>query len=260
MLAKFSAKTSVALTPNWKITLLGVFLLPVLIKLGFWQLERAAEKQKLLDLVQIQGQKPPLSLDHSNWTPANLLNRRVKIEGSFLPGVYWLLDNRVFQGKVGYQVIAPLQTTTGKTVLVNRGWFPAPALRSQLPHVEFPEQSVVITGRWKDVSKHHLVRDLSGSDSNRWPVRVQKVDHHLFEMQLGKSLQVGVIQVAAEDPLALSVDWKYVNALPAKHKGYAVQWFTMSVVLIIALIMANTNLATALSERRRGKKAQSSTQ
>ena len=41
-----------------------------------------------------------------------------------------------------------------------------------------------------------------------------------------------------------------VNVTPAKHTGYAVQWFAMAFALGIIFIFFNTNLAELLKRRK----------
>lgn len=41
-----------------------------------------------------------------------------------------------------------------------------------------------------------------------------------------------------------------VNVTPAKHTGYAVQWFAMALALGIIFIFLNTNLAELLKRRK----------
>ena len=41
---------------------------------------------------------------------------------------------------------------------------------------------------------------------------------------------------------ALVVDWVFINASPAKHRGYAVQWFAMAAVLALIYLLRSSNL------------------
>jgi surfeit locus 1 family protein len=250
MLANSKPVTSVALTINWKITLLGLCFLPLLFRLGLWQIERADEKRYLIEQASKQLQLSPLLISEKNIPAKMLQQRRVIVAGDFLSQKYWLLDNRVFRGKVGYEVIAPVATAAGDIILVNRGWIQAPLSRQDLPAVDFPEESISVQGRWKLIEKNILTRDLekSTSSDDQWPIRIQKID--LFEMQadLGKELVSGYLQINPEQPLALQAVWKNINVMPEKHMGYAVQWFAMTAALAIALIFANTNLSIVLRQ------------
>lgn len=256
MLANSKSAVSLALTLNWKITLLGLCFLPLLFRLGVWQVERADEKRQLIEHAFAQLQLPPISLIENTIPIKELQQRRVIVSGVFLPDRYWLLDNRVFRGRVGYQVIAPVLTDDGQTVLVNRGWVQAPPSRQQLPEVLFPKEKVSIHGRWKLVESNTLIRDIENKTSTNtdWPIRIQKIDFQSLQKQLGQNVLLGYLQVNPEDSQALQTDWKNINVMPEKHIGYAVQWFSMMAALAVALIFANTNLASVIRQAWQQKK------
>ena len=58
------------------------------------------------------------------------------------------------------------------------------------------------------------------------------------------------VRIDAGEPGALLVDWQIVNVSPAKHTGYAVQWFTMAVALAIIFLLRNSNLWDVLRGRQ----------
>src|SRR5262245_33304486 len=72
------------------------------IALGNWQSRRADEKRA---------------------TAAELEKKRVSLRGVFQPERTVLLDNRIRNHRVGYEVVTPLKLDDNSYVLVNRGWF-----------------------------------------------------------------------------------------------------------------------------------------
>ncbi|MEJ2417044.1 MAG: SURF1 family cytochrome oxidase biogenesis protein [Exilibacterium sp.] len=58
-----SERVSLRFKFNWKISALTIFLLPVLVCLGFWQLQRAQEKRNLLAEYQQRWNVGPVDLD-----------------------------------------------------------------------------------------------------------------------------------------------------------------------------------------------------
>ncbi|NCF18346.1 MAG: SURF1 family protein, partial [Haliea sp.] len=48
---------------------------------------------------------------------------------------------------------------------------------------------------------------------------------------------------------ALAIDWKVVNVSPEKHRGYAVQWFTMAAVLTVFYFLRCSNAWQLLTGR-----------
>ncbi len=257
-------RVSFALTINWKLLLLGLCFLPLLFRLGFWQLERAEEKRELIEQQRSQTQLPPVSLnsvdaeisensdDGDVPIEKKLAHRRVQVSGSFSDDHYWLLDNRIVQGKVGYEVIAPLTLDSGGSFLINRGWIAAPLSRDILPKVEFPQGVVMVQGHWKLLERNSLIEEKDSVVGlvNVWPKRIQQVNHQSMAKASNQSLYPGIVQIDPADKLALTALWRDVNVQPHKHTGYAVQWFSMAAALLILLVITNTNITRYLSSYR----------
>ena len=69
------------------------------------------------------------------------------LRGQFLPERTLYLDNRVLQGRAGYNVVTPLQMgPDGPLVLVNRGWIAVGQTRAVLPAVPVPQGPVQVEG------------------------------------------------------------------------------------------------------------------
>lgn len=258
-----SEKLSVALRINWTILSLGLVFLAILLRLGYWQLERADEKRELLADIAQQQSLPALDLDSvdpDHIAPGNssqsqvhvadaLRYRQVTLSGQFDAERYWLLDNQVQQGVVGYHVIGLFVTQRGWRVLVNRGWVPAPLYREQLPPVSFPAGMQHLTGRLVQPSDNPLSMSAATPDqaAKGWPQRIQEISLDDAEQALEQSLFAALVQLAPHDPAALLMEWRDINVSVSKHQGYAVQWFAMAAALVVALIGANTNLANMFS-------------
>ncbi len=101
------------------------------IALGNWQTDRAAQKRA-----------------------AGATVEQVALHGEWVPQYTVLLDNKIYRGRPGYQVVQPLRIAGGKHVLVNRGWVAAPARREQLPEIRTPTGEVVLSG----VRQEHFAR------------------------------------------------------------------------------------------------------
>src|SRR4030065_330165 len=128
-------------------TLATLALLPLMIGLGMWQLDRAGQKQRLqaeYDRRQLEPAKQLLSVLEP---PEALRFRRVAARGRYEPEYQILIDNRVHQGQAGYHGLTPLQIGRASVrVLVNRGWVPLGQDRAGVPVVEAPRESVGGTG------------------------------------------------------------------------------------------------------------------
>ena len=103
-----------------------MLMLPLLLGLGVWQLDRAQEKAALEASWEARQSQPPSPLDPL-WgqAPETLAYLPVLLSGVFLRDQYFLLDNRIYGGTFGYEVLGVIRlTNTGELVLVNRGWAP----------------------------------------------------------------------------------------------------------------------------------------
>src|SRR5690606_37608141 len=105
-------------------TLLVLSMLPVLVWLGFWQLERGEQKREMLAQQDAQAQATPLSPAEVELM-ASPAYSRVYLQGSFDAEHSFLLDSRTRDGKVGVELLQPFQDQpSGRWVIVNRGWIP----------------------------------------------------------------------------------------------------------------------------------------
>src|SRR5690554_968276 len=106
---------------------------------GNWQLNRAADKARLQAAYDRGAAEPAIHVGARPLEAADLLLRRVEVEGEFVPAAMVLLDNRIHNGVAGYHVIMPLRVPgSSMHVLVNRGWIAAGPDRSRLPEVPTP--------------------------------------------------------------------------------------------------------------------------
>ena len=99
--------------------------------------------------------------------------------------------------------------------------------------------------------KPYLLGELTLAEG--WPKRVQAIEVDTLGAALGDeaaNLFPHLVRIDAGEPGALSVDWQVVNVSPAKHIGYAVQWFLMSAVLAVIYVFRSSNLRVWLRARR----------
>ncbi len=223
---------------DWKSALFAATLLPVLLSLGFWQLDRADEKRAIQAQYATWQYSEPLQLADAR---AVEHYRPVQLAGRFDPERYFLLDNRTRQGKVGFEVIGLFQLANGDWFAVNRGWVAGSPDRSQLPFVDTPEGNRVITGHayWPEAGWQ-----LEGAEPGvTWPKITQSMMPADLQALAGEPLAPYLVRLAPESDAALLAEWQPVNVMPEKHTGYAVQWFLMAIALLVLFVLRNTNLA-----------------
>ena len=181
--------------------------------------------------------------------------RRVTVLGELLERPVILLDNKILNGVVGYQLIQvfklapthadPLKETEkqpGKSRLawVNRGWLPAGRLRSDLPQINTPPGQVTIQAHVYQslgtpfvLDNSTLAQRVLSAESDQ-PIIAQQFD--LREMSQD-SEEVDyfphLLRLEADSSAAYAIDWPAVNTRPEKHQAYAIQWFAMALALLV---------------------------
>ena len=217
------------------LSLVAAFFATLGIYLGFWQLDRAAQKEALQSAMEQQASKPPLALNvFLNLNDVNeVLHQRVLISGSWIAQSTVYLDNRQMDGKVGFFVLTPLRLEgSDKVVMVQRGWAQRNfEQRETVPVVETPSGLVQIEGTIA-LSPSRLYEP---GQSARGLIR-QNLDMQAFRGETGLPLLNFTVRQTGLPSEGLRRDWPAVNFGIDKHYGYAFQWFGLS-ALVIALYL-----------------------
>jgi surfeit locus 1 family protein len=166
---------------------------------------------------------------------ANL--RRLEARGSWVPERTILLDNKVQQGIVGYEVVTPLRLAEGDLyLLVNRGWIRAPQLRSELPKIVTPRGKVDVEGIARIPSNRFL--ELGGDvvTGTVW----QNLTMERYQRWSQLPLQPVMLYQKGGQENGLNDGLQRVEAAPEaaginadRHRGYALTWFSLASVTVI---------------------------
>ncbi|RUO63015.1 SURF1 family protein [Pseudidiomarina insulisalsae] len=232
------------------ITLLTVLAFGFLVKLGFWQLDRAAEKQRLFDDFASARQQA----DSANFTPLPVntdgLERYqpVQVSGQFL-NAYLLLDNQIFQREVGYQVIGLLQVTDRKQLIpVNMGWVPVGPDRRQLPQLEVPAGTVTVTGWWYPANQHAFSLADHIVEPGGPPWRVQQLRFKEISESVALPIATSVVLLSENANYGWPRHWEPQVMSPEKHQAYALQWFSLAVVGLIIVLLVRRSITKTKKE------------
>jgi len=212
--------------------------------LGVWQLERAEEKRALEATYARRAEAPPVPFAEVDGARPDLEGRRVEATGTFDAQHQFLLDNVTRRGVAGYHVLTPLRLGDG-AVLVNRGWVPAGPRRSRLPSVPAREGREQVAGTLAVPAERFLLGPAGYEASGKWPRVVQAVRPARMAAALGYPLRSYLIRLDPGQPGGFVREWRpHLGLSPARHQGYAVQWFALALTVLVVYV--------ALRRRRRG--------
>lgn len=218
-------------------------VLPLLLSLGLWQMQRAAAKQELVEQRAASELVAPLLLRGESSLSEADRYRSAQVRGHYVAEQQWLLDNRVYRGQPGYHVFTAFRVAGAEapTLLVNRGWVAVGASREFLPALPVTEQLVTLTGRLDSPASVGLVVGEVPLESVAEKVLVQSLEIAGLADARGMSLMRYALVIDEGQPGGLQYDWSPIPEMgPEKHLGYAVQWFGLAVALLIIFVGVNT--------------------
>jgi len=222
---------SILLRANWKEGLLLAIFLPVLLALGFWQVERAHQKDALEAEFAAKVSAPAANIRYIQPGPG-LSWKRVRLEGRYDNRRVWYLDNRIYQGRAGFELISPFQTEGGLLLLVNRGWRAGDPTRRLLPQEPLVPRPVFLEGHiYIPPGKPFLLApDIPAPG---WPKLVQAVDIPAMGNAMGEQVFPHLVRLDPGQPGTGPSDWRPYSIGAVRHRGYALTWFSLAAVLLL---------------------------
>ena len=216
---------------NKALSLFSIFFTLLFISLGFWQIERAESKALKMKAFNEMQKSPPIALKNLSaaWS-------RVFVEGFYDSSRQVLIDNQINDGQVGYKIYTPFYFDD-KAIFVDRGWIPRGKTRSELPDIDFQSDRLRIVGSLLKPEKEVL----AGDDifTKNWPIVSQTKLPSIIETKFNKDFYDSVIVLEpGSNFLKEYIPLQPFVISPTKHYGYALQWFTMSIVLFSMFIYA----------------------
>jgi surfeit locus 1 family protein len=223
-------------TPNWLIIILTVVFISLFVRLGFWQIQRADEKTKMVAAERTLARQEPV-----NWASGQKLPRqyqRVIIQGTYLAPVL-LLDNQHHQHQFGYDVLSPLLLGDGSVIMVDRGWVPGESTRRSFPEIQSPNGLVELQGSAYFPSKNQWVLGPSFEEKENGIIILELLDAKMISHILQKKVYPFIIRLDKQDAYGFVREWAIVSMPPQRHLAYALQWFAMALVILIIFVALN---------------------
>lgn len=223
---------------NWKLTLLACFFIGLFTCLGSWQLSRAKQKEILINSFTQRTLEGPLSVQTLSGF-SDLRFYRAELTGSFDNTHTFLLDNKTYQGQIGYEVYTPFKAERlPSAILVDRGFIPMGQSRRQLPDIQAIKGTVTILGLL-NLPPSYVAFGQIKEPQLTWPLRIEFVNIDQLSTLLSYSLYPYTLTLSQKDPSAYAVKWDAVTIPPERHRGYAVQWFALALTLLILSVVLN---------------------
>jgi surfeit locus 1 family protein len=206
----------------------------VCVRLGFWQLSRWHEKQRLNAEIHKAMAEPTVAAGFDTQIPVGASLRRFEARGTFDEARQILIANRPKDGSPGVEVVTPLLVGPNEAILVDRGWLYAADAATARPE-DFPEPGEhTVVGLAQPLIRGRpgvALRQIDGVSLALWSMRWLDPDSlaSRFPYRLAS---FSIRQLPSED-----VPVHPARTYPAAynemmHLSYAIQWFLFAVILV----------------------------
>ena len=214
-------------------TLLTLAAIVLFIDLGLWQWHRAQQKQALAAGFEAGGRA--VSELGARSTSEMPRYTQVRLQGIYDGAHQFLLDNMSHGGQPGFEVLTPLRLADGRTLIVNRGWVPLTARRSQLPDVALdvaaPQTPL---GRLDDLPVAGIaLGHVPPAADAPWPRLTSFPTMGDLSAALGQPLQSRQLLLDPAQPAGYLRDWHPTGLGPTRHLSYAIQWWAFGALALV---------------------------
>lgn len=239
--------------PSVFAVLLTIFGVAVFCVLGAWQLERAAYKETVLARFHRAATAPLVGLADAVADEQPDTYPHVEVTGRLDARQVYMLDDQMRAGRLGVMVFVPfLPDGSLHTLLVNLGFLarmgPDSTSLPDLPPI--PDHAVTLTGIYAPPPLPGL--KLGGNPLPRdktWPKLVTWIDTGQIAADLHRPVYPHVLLLDPDPHSAYIRSWTANVMLPARHRAYALQWFTFAIAAIVMFfVLHRVNRDDASSE------------
>lgn len=221
-------------------TLVTFVCVVIMFALGNWQLQRAEQKTQRLLALEFAAQSAQIDLQQVLRSNIDeMLDMPISFEGGADASRYFLLDNKIHKGRVGYQVLVPMQTNSG-TVIANFGWVAATNSRNILPNIQISNKNASYAGVISLPANNAMVKETAQVDG-QWPKVLQQTDLNIIKQHYKQEVLPFVVLLNEQENSSFERNWQPVVMAPEKHMAYAVQWFLLGFAALAVFVIAQRN-------------------
>lgn len=225
--------------PRLWAALLTVAVLAVAVTAGGWQVDRAREKQAMIESFQ-RGTQSSVELEGDVTVDELPRYQHVRAAGRYEPERQILIDNMPSQvGRPGFRVLTPFRRAgSERLLLVDRGWVPLGATRQDLPPVIVSAEFRTVSGRLDTLPAPGVrVGDAGVAGDTSWPRVLNFPRQQDIEQVLGASVEARIVLLDPAAADGYERVWRPAMRFgPERHLAYAIQWFVFGVVALIIFI------------------------
>jgi cytochrome oxidase assembly protein ShyY1 len=219
------------------LTLVGAALF---VRLGFWQLERARQAQRLLDAFAAAASAPVEAFASVAAAPPEQRYPHVRVHGRFVDGRSYLRDEQLRNERLGVEAYGVFAVDgQSALLLVDRGWRAWAHASGSAPDVPpSPKGDVELTGTYAPFPGNGLrVGGNRLATQSTWPKLTLAIDRDEIAADLKQPLLPRVLLLDADAASGFERQWTPAVMPPARHEAYAFQWFAFALAALVLFVV-----------------------
>ncbi|MEG3631515.1 SURF1 family cytochrome oxidase biogenesis protein [Streptomyces poriticola] len=245
------------LSRQWVIlTLVALLLIPTMIRLGIWQMDRYGQRTARNDLVAAALNADPVPVERLT-SPGHTVTRDERYRSVTATGRFDTADEVVVRlrtnsdDKVGYHVLTPFVLDDGRVLLVNRGWIPADGpSQTAFPEIPAPPGGkITVTGRMMpdETTGSSGIKDREGLPERQ----IMLINSEQQAERLGAPVLGGYLVLTAPEPEAATPEpiGRPGDENAALNYAYAIQWWLFAAAVPVGWFFLARREARDRAER-----------
>jgi surfeit locus 1 family protein len=203
-------------------------LIALFVSLGLWQLDRAAGKNRVQALFEIDAPFMQLTGD----MPVTEF-QNIETHGHYLGERQVLIDTMFVNGRIGYYAITAFRYADNEPLLiVNRGWIARPGVNEPDPDIGVGTGSRTIRGRVGYLPRVAIRSAAAFERADDWPKTAIYPTLEEISAELGEDLLPFILLLNPDTDDGYVRRWQPRESGPMMHYGYAFQWFAMAAAVL----------------------------
>ena len=241
---------------NWIVAFFVFVAFCVLVRLGVWQMSRAQEKIDLQETYTEMGADSALPIEEVGMSglendARTIQNLHVSLTGEFRNDRTLFLIYQTYEDTLGYEIVTPFELDSSeKVVFVSRGWVFANTYEELLTKVEPITGHRTIEGQLYVPTPKQAARTNDIDFSNpSWPLEVRYLNTLELAPLFEESIFPYEVRLDENQPGLFIRHWPTVYVDTGRNFSYALQWFSMSIALLIVTFVLSSNVLQLINKR-----------
>jgi len=243
---------------NWIIAFFVFVTFCGLLRLGIWQMSRAQEKIALQESYTAMGADYATPVEEVGMSglendALTIQNLHVSLTGEFRNDKTLFLIYQNYEDNLGYEVVTPFKLDSSeKIVFVSRGWVLANTYEEMKEKVGPVPGHMTIEGQlYVPTPKEDARSNVVDLTRPTWPLEIRFLNILELDPLFDESIFPYVVRLDEDQPGLFIRHWPTVYVDTGRNFSYALQWFSMSLALLIVTFILSSNILQIAQKRSR---------